>query len=794
MNLASPERNDSTDRDARGSISFPGFNGFHPARAERLVHSLELIRSLKRFRGLALGIALMGFILSVVFLLHYWPVYLATTQIYIQPAFSAVSVPGVEMGWPIKYDPVTYDGYVQQQILTMTGDDVLKSALSKVPGFQLGSESELEALDRLRGSISVARVENSYEVLISARANDAQFSADLANAVAAAYIENAKREQRAGIEERFGVLSAEAERVKKQLDDDRTEQAALKIGEVGASRNPHRTDELADEVERLRNRYDQVNEELQNQVLETEGPEAAHVTSAAAAPEHPIADGVVPAALILFAVFLLFAVLIPVAAQKLDSRVYVASDIEKAVGFAPIAQLPDFNEVSKEVFEEQLLRLASAVEHALLHGDRKSCVFFGTETGTGVTTIAKHICRMLESMNCFTVLLDTAGGQHSTEPSPLSADSTEPITIRPELLVQPIAAEENTHEKMFVLADAAPLTSSGETEHLARNSDCVVVVVESGATTRAQLRLTSTLLKRLNATAVGYVLNRISPGNADAEFKTTLGAVEDYVKFQSYKRKAEPARMLRAEVSPQTARGAAVSVAIRDEIATTAAPVNNERLSALPTDLSAFPPGRPATSIGLNEDAQETQPVLARTESQPPHAKGPWWLAEAMLPMKSSTIYPAHWMSEGAGSSGDHAVRRAVKVPKPLPGAQDSRLSALRNLVKMSSESSGDAPAVKGAPVSDGLWQRSGRAPIPVHEPERVVPPQPGRQESVPPAARKSTLEIPSMPEPLPPRNANRHAQTIENRVRRDTWNDVNVLSAWHLPVPKKRMTSPPKA
>jgi hypothetical protein len=383
---------------------------------------------------------------------------------------------------------------------------------------------------------------------------------------------------------------------------------------------------------------------------------------------------------------------------------------------------------------------------------------------------------MLESMNCFTVLLDTAGGQHSTEPSPLSADSSEPIAIRPELLVQPIAEEENIHEKMFVLADAAPLTSSGETEHLARNSDCVVVVVDSGATTRAQLRLTSTLLKRLNATAVGYVLNRISPANADAEFKTTLGAVEDYVKFQSYKRKAEPARTLRAEVSPQTA------------------PVNNEKLSALPTDLAAFSPGRPATSIGLNENAQEAQPVLARVEAQPPNATWPWWLAETMLPTKSSTIYPAHWMSEAAGSSGDHAVRRAVKMPKPLPGAQDSRLSALRNLVKIPSESSGDAPAVKGAPASDGLWQRSGRAPIPVHEPERVIPPQPGQQESVPPAARKSTMGIPSMPEPLPPRNTNRFPQTDENQVRRNTWNDVNILSAWHMPVPKKRMTSPPKA
>jgi len=60
---------------------------------------------------------------------------------------------------------------------------------------------------------------------------------------------------------------------------------------------------------------------------------------------------------------LAFGLIAAVLAQKLDPHVYIAEDVERTLGFAPMAQLPDFNEVSEGVAEEYVLRLASAVEH-----------------------------------------------------------------------------------------------------------------------------------------------------------------------------------------------------------------------------------------------------------------------------------------------------------------------------------------------------------------------------------------------------------------------------------------------
>ena len=70
----------------------------------------------------------------------------------------------------------------------------------------------------------------------------------------------------------------------------------------------------------------------------------------------------------------------------------------------------------------------------------------------------------------------------------------------------------------LMLTDTAPLTVSAEAEYMARRADCTILVIESAKTTRAQLRAAATSLQRLNAAAVGFVLNRVSLANADEEF------------------------------------------------------------------------------------------------------------------------------------------------------------------------------------------------------------------------------------------------------------------------------------
>jgi hypothetical protein len=203
------------------------------------------------------------------------------------------------------------------------------------------------------------------------------------------------------------------------------------------------------------------------------------------APPYSADSGVIRNAIVLLLSFALLGVAVALIAHRVDPRVYVASDVEHILGFAPMAQLPDFSEVPNEVTEEHLLRLASAIDRAFKDRDLSHCVFTGTGPGAGVTTVGAGVKKMLATM-----------GQAEGKP------------------------------RETVLVDAAPLAGSEETAQLVRSADCTIVVIESGVTTRAQLRIVANILQRIKAPAVGFVLNRVRLAKADPAFRRSVREME----------------------------------------------------------------------------------------------------------------------------------------------------------------------------------------------------------------------------------------------------------------------------
>ncbi len=104
----------------------------------------------------------------------------------------------------------------------------------------------------------------------------------------------------------------------------------------------------------------------------------------------------------------------------------------------------------------------------------------------------------------------------------------------------------------LVLTDAAPIAVSAETEYLARFADCAIVVIESGVTTRAEIRDAAATLQRLNVGTVGFVLNRVGMTKADPSFRASVDAIEKHLQSQMG---AGARRSKRTEAFPQ-ARGA----------------------------------------------------------------------------------------------------------------------------------------------------------------------------------------------------------------------------------------------
>jgi succinoglycan biosynthesis transport protein ExoP len=293
-----------------------------------------------------------------------------------------------------------------------------------------------------------------------------------------------------------------------------------------------RLNELGADIQRLQGRFALVDEQYRNLALENHAPGAVYLSAAAVAPLGASRDLVFRSGLVILLGGLLFGWGAAILAHNLDPRIYVAKDVERVLGFMPMAQLPDFAEVGTGVEEEYLLRLAAALEHAHQQGALKSCIFTGVAPGSGATTVATRVTAMLEAMGRSTVLVDASGTpvpapEAESRPEAESGLVPAPRGSRSTALLQQMAEEAG--EDTIVLSDTAPLLVSGETEYLARFVDSAIVVIQSGVTTKSQLRDVAHTLQRLDVSAVGFVLNRISKETANPSFRDAVRAVEQRI-------------------------------------------------------------------------------------------------------------------------------------------------------------------------------------------------------------------------------------------------------------------------
>jgi Mrp family chromosome partitioning ATPase len=138
-----------------------------------------------------------------------------------------------------------------------------------------------------------------------------------------------------------------------------------------------------------------------------------------------------------------------------------------------------------------------------------------------------------------TVLVDASGAPaaeiHSSLPRAQDVPGLVPVerATRPSALLQQMAEESETQEESLVLTDTAPLPVSAETEYLARFVDFAIIVIESGKTTRRELREAAITLQRLDVAAVGFVLNRVGLAKADPAFRASVQAIEKHLEAQA---------------------------------------------------------------------------------------------------------------------------------------------------------------------------------------------------------------------------------------------------------------------
>jgi len=809
------------------------------SQPQQVFFHLDFRRALQMHRRKVIAILLVALALSLFQVARRWNTYKAESQVYVQPAPHRVIENGPTQQWP--YDANTYESYIQQQVHDITRPDVLAAAVNRIPGWRGKSESEQAAADRLGSDIEVVRVGTAYEVSITATASSADEAAQISNAVAAAFIESATKQERAGDPQRLQLLSDERNRILKELAGDRAEQDDLtrKLGMAsasGSSPNPiddqiaqtraelvkartdndiaaarltalagqknsnaaldaeadtmvaadpglvsmktalnkrrsdlisqmanltpnhplykqdaeelgkintsldsmtrelrakagseiqqrlkndlertssvearlngqlaqltgaagtaaprlQRSNELAADIQRLQSRFTVVDEQYRNLTMENNAPGAVYLASAALPPLHAERSKDLRNGVIVILAGLVLALGTALVAYNLDPRVYIALDVERVLGFPPMAQVPDLFEVGTGVAEEYMLRVAAAVEHAHQQGLLNSCIFTGVAAGAGVTTVTTRVSGLLEAMGRETVRVDAVGS-----PQPAAAALHAGTDLVPSLrgsrssaLLQQV--NEEIGEDTVVVTDTAPLLVSGQTEYLARFVDAAIVVIESGITTKAQLREVARTLQRLEVDSVGFVLNRITLANADPSFRESVLAVEAHVRAQN--RTAERVSAVTDRGEPKiTAEEPIASldclwnIPSEPEEGAKRAPAAAAVVASSP--LIAHQPESAAVSHESKSDVQGAEAAPENNEQLRPaaalsardealsinHAETPQPEEERGAPEypRTSPAPPSHT----AANSVDHAAATASGVSKP---AQDIASAEIR--------------------------------------------------------------------------------------------------------------------
>ena len=206
---------------------------------------------------------------------------------------------------------------------------------------------------------------------------------------------------------------------------------------------------------------------------------------------------------------------VAIVAHNSDQRIYIGADIENLLGVSPLVQLPDLSEASTEAAQQKLICLAKGIAEVCTEGSVRRCVFTGTGVGAGVSTVAAKTKETLREIGRAALLVDAAWATPGAGPG-----------------IGNTQDEGASESNGLILTDTAPLAESPDTEFLTRFADCVIVVVESGVTTREQLRNTANCLQRLNVAAVGFVLNRVRQARSGLTLRYLL-RTESCLQFSS---------------------------------------------------------------------------------------------------------------------------------------------------------------------------------------------------------------------------------------------------------------------
>ncbi len=310
------------------------------------------------------------------------------------------------------------------------------------------------------------------------------------------------------------------------------------------------------EIERAYQQLDKIDQRVDFLTIEASAPGFVRLDTPAG---EPMMSGGRKKILLIFIVMGLgLGIMVPFLVDLLDRRIRTPAEIHKLLGFAPMAWvLERDNPDTEQLALDYLRRLALALAREWQTNRTHYFVLTAVKPAGGTTTLTLELARTLNELGIRTLAMELNAFKpdlryQSTPPGRSGVATllspTAPKNLAPETLIVPATAQlparlpigetPSRHLASYgklspllqqlstkydlILIDTPPVLLSADAELLAEIAGGVLLVVEAGHITPAELKRAAQSVERLNPPVVGVILNRLKVYPKDGYFAEQL--------------------------------------------------------------------------------------------------------------------------------------------------------------------------------------------------------------------------------------------------------------------------------
>jgi len=301
---------------------------------------------------------------------------------------------------------------------------------------------------------------------------------------------------------------------------------------------------LTQDIKRFYRQLESVENRINFIELESNAPGYIRMESDARPPEQPIRGGK-KKLLVTFAVLGgVLGLILPIVIDLFDRRIKTAGQVEKLLGYKPLAGLLESGQegVEAHVIADQKRRLALALNRERLRSGKPSCMVLLTAVthGSKTTSLAFDLARDFGNMDVSAVVVEVntlkADVRYVSESvtagvfdlivdaditvqqvvSPADADYPARIALGvPDegllfgyLRLQTALEKLSQHYSMVIL-DAAPILLSADVEFFASISDITLLLIAAQETQPGEIKRAVQVLERVDPKVISFVVTRL---------------------------------------------------------------------------------------------------------------------------------------------------------------------------------------------------------------------------------------------------------------------------------------------